>query len=99
MIVTSKPMIPTTVDLPSLRVLGVDHRVPCRAFQVRLNPTSVPNAGDNLGAGRTRSQLTAFFTSAAIRASSAAVNSFSAKEVGHIVPSSRFAASLKPNVA
>jgi hypothetical protein len=27
------------------------------------------------------------------------VNSFSAKEVGHMVPSSRFAASLKPNVA
>ena len=36
-------------------------------------------------------QLTAFFTSAAILASSAAVNSFSAKEVGHMAPSSRFA--------
>jgi hypothetical protein len=30
---------------------------------------------------------------------SAAVNSFSAKEVGHMAPSSRFALSLKPNVA
>ena len=40
---------------------------------------------------RARSQLTAFFTSAAILASSAAVNSFSAKEVGHMAPSSRFA--------
>src|SRR5438132_12100023 len=37
-------------------------------------------------------QLTAFFTSAPIRASSAAVNSFSAKAVGHTAPSSRFAA-------
>jgi hypothetical protein len=44
-------------------------------------------------------QLTAFFTSAAILASSAAVSSVSAKAVGHMAPSSRFAASLKPNVA
>ena len=42
---------------------------------------------------------TAFFTSAPIRASSAAVSSFSANAVGHIAPSSRFALSLKPNVA
>src|SRR5713226_417091 len=44
-------------------------------------------------------QLTAFFTSAPILASAAAVNSFSAKATGHTVPSSRFALSLKPNVA
>ena len=44
-------------------------------------------------------QLTAFFTSAVILASSAAVNPFSAKAVGHRAPSSRFASSLKPNVA
>src|SRR5437764_718518 len=44
-------------------------------------------------------QLTAFFTSAPILASPAAVSSFSAKAVGHRAPSSRFAASLKPNVA
>src|SRR3989442_13584184 len=43
-------------------------------------------------------QLTAFFTSAPILASSAAVNSFSAKAVGHRAPSSRFASSLKPSV-
>src|SRR6266542_1885208 len=43
--------------------------------------------------------LTAFFTSAPILASSAAVNFFSAKETGHRAPLSRFAASLKPNVA
>jgi hypothetical protein len=44
-------------------------------------------------------QLTALFTSAPIIASSSLVNSFSAKEVGHMAPSSRFASSLKPNVA
>ena len=44
-------------------------------------------------------QLTAFFTSAPILASSAAVNSVSAKDVGHMVPSSRFASALKPKVA
>src|SRR5437870_4799420 len=44
-------------------------------------------------------QLTAFFTSAPILASAAAVSSFSAKATGHTVPSSRFALSLKPNVA
>jgi hypothetical protein len=44
-------------------------------------------------------QLTAFFTSAPILASSAEVNSFSAKAVGHRAPSSRFASCMKPNVA
>src|SRR2546426_9362406 len=44
-------------------------------------------------------QLTAFFTSASIFASSAAVNSFSAKATGHRTPLSRFAASLNPSVA
>src|SRR6266513_1496904 len=46
-----------------------------------------------------RPQLTAFLTSARLLASSAAVNSFSAKAVGHMAPLSRFALSLKPNVA
>jgi hypothetical protein len=44
-------------------------------------------------------QLTALFTSAAIVFSSAAVNSFNAYATGHIVPLSRFAESLKPNIA
>src|ERR687885_376204 len=48
---------------------------------------------------RSSPQLTALLTSAPILASSAAVNSFSAKEVGHMAPSSRFALSLMPNVA
>src|SRR3989304_1265741 len=46
-----------------------------------------------------RPQFAAFFTSALILASSAVVNSVSAKAVGHMAPSSRFAVSLKPNVA
>src|SRR5438128_2132276 len=49
--------------------------------------------------GKLWRQPTAFFTSAPILASSAAVNSVSAKATGHTAPSSRFAASLKPNVA
>ena len=44
-------------------------------------------------------QLTAFFTSAAIFASSAAVNLIRAKPAAHILPSSRFASGWKPNVA
>src|SRR5215212_10149088 len=48
---------------------------------------------------RESAQPTAFFTSAPILASSAVVNSLSAKEVGHMAPSSRFALSLKLNVA
>src|SRR5688572_7984034 len=58
-----------------------------------------PRAGPSGERSPRSPQLTAFFTSAAILASSAAVNSFSAKEVGHMAPSSRFASSLKPNVA
>src|SRR5713101_2306399 len=49
--------------------------------------------------GELSPQLTALFTSATILASSAAVNPFSAKAAGHMLPSSRFALSLKPNVA
>src|SRR5215467_5723109 len=51
------------------------------------------------GSCRAGSQLTACSTSAAILASSAAVNSVSAKATGHRAPSSRCAVSLKPNVA
>jgi hypothetical protein len=42
--------------------------------------------------------FTAFITTAAIRASSAAVYSVSAKAVGHMAASSRFASCMKPNV-
>src|SRR6202163_3392997 len=56
------------------------------------------NAG-SVAIGLLSPQLTAFFTSAPILASSAEVNSFSAKAVGHMAPSSRFALSLKPSVA
>src|SRR5450759_272235 len=43
-------------------------------------------------------QLTAFFTSARILASSSAVNFMSAYEFGHMAPSSSFALSVKPRV-
>src|ERR1041385_5352920 len=56
-------------------------------------------SGQARGGGPRPPQRTAFFTSAASLASSAAVSSFSAKATGHTVPSSRFALSLKPNVA
>src|SRR6266540_6189887 len=59
-------------------------------------PTILLRAGPS---GELGPYLAAFFTSAAILASSAAVNPFSAKPVGHMEPSSRFALSLKPNVA
>src|SRR5215211_330657 len=58
-----------------------------------------PGAAPSRGSVRLSPQLTAFFTSAPIFFSSAAVSRFSAKEVGHMAPSSRFALSLKPNVA
>src|SRR5574341_2204700 len=61
-----------------------------------VGATEDPRAGPR---GELSPQLTAFFTSAAILASSAALNSFSANAVGHMAPSSRFASSLKPNVA
>ena len=52
-----------------------------------------------LSAGESSPQLTDFFTSSPIFFSSAAVSFVSAQDVGHMVPSSRLASSLKPNVA
>src|SRR2546425_10055783 len=76
---------------------------PLRDFGLRTLTRSYVDSGYNhnggLRQGELGPQLTAFFTSAAILASSAAVNPFSAKAVGHMVPSSRFALSLKPKVA
>src|SRR6195256_6899532 len=75
---------------------------PCGVIAV--NVRAAPVRGFDAGArsvaiGLLGPQLTAFFTSAPILASSAAVNSFSAKAVGHMAPSSRFASCMKPNVA
>jgi hypothetical protein len=58
-------------------------------------PPIPPRAGPG---GEFGPQLTAFFTSARICASSAGVNFVSAKAVDHMAPSSRFAASWKPSV-
>jgi hypothetical protein len=48
---------------------------------------------------KTQSSAHGLLTSASILASSAAVSSFGAKAVGHMLPSSRFAVALKPSVA
>ena len=61
-----------------------------------VGATEDPGVGPS---GELSPQLTAFFTSAPILASSAVLSSFSANAVGHIAPSSRFAASLNPSVA
>jgi hypothetical protein len=59
-----------------------------------------PDEGTEFAGGRgPYGQLAAFFTSAVILASSVAVNSCSANSTGQMAPSSRFALSLKPNVA
>jgi hypothetical protein len=65
----------------------------------RRNHQPLPDPRPRGSSGLLSPQLTAFFTSAPILASSAAVNSIRAKAVGHMAPSSRFASSLKPNVA
>ncbi len=71
-----------------------------RAIRAPSSGTTVPAAtARNTRSCRVGPQLTACFTSAPILASSAAVNAVRAKEVGHMLPSSRFALSLKPNVA
>jgi DNA-binding CsgD family transcriptional regulator len=70
---------------------------PAQATNALRLPEGV--SGQAGSSGRFSPQLTAFFTSAPILASSAAVSSVSAKAVGHMAPSSRFAVSLKPNVA
>jgi hypothetical protein len=72
------------------------HFQPSSSGNDSSRPTIPPRPGPG---GELRPQLTAFFTSAPIVASSVAVSSFSAKAVGHMLPSSRFAAALKPNVA
>src|SRR5690349_20840647 len=83
----------------------LDHRAdraPLRAEERRSVARAVRSGrGRRRGASAVDStpQLTAFFSSAPILASSAAVSSFSAKEVGHMADSSRFALSLKPSVA
>ncbi len=68
-----------------------------RDFTIRLEKTG-PRDVVGLHTLAIYPQLAAFLTSALIFASSAAVNSFSAKATGHMEPSSRFALSLNPSV-
>src|ERR1700687_2174347 len=68
----------------------------CRYYLTPRGPRRQCPSGP--AAAQLSPQLAAFFTSAPILASSAAVNFVRAKATGHMVPSSRCAASLKPNV-
>jgi hypothetical protein len=74
----------------------IDHRHAGTSTTGNTSYEARPRAGSS---GLLSPQLTAFFTSAPILASAAAVNSVRAKAVGHMAPSSRFALSLKPSVA
>jgi hypothetical protein len=74
-------------------------RKPCSGAPPPRPALAATRATPYLGpSGELSPQLTAFFTSAPTLASSAAVNSFSAKAIGHMTPSSRFATSLKPSI-
>src|SRR6266571_3816033 len=76
------------------RLLRREPRIAPRSLDTTPAPAGIDPCTSELSP-----QLTAFFTSAPILASSLAVNSVRAKAVGHIAPSSRFALSLKPSVA
>src|SRR5271157_442822 len=87
---------------PRKHFLPADLSSPERLFAPGLGDVKVGMLEEDarsVAVGLLSPQLTAFFTSAPILASSAAVNSFSAKAVGHMAPSSRFAWCMKPNVA
>jgi hypothetical protein len=81
------------------RIRHAVRRIRCRAGRSRPSTRASPAIPYGGSSGWLGPQLTAFFTSAPILASLSVVNSVRAKEVGHMVPSSRFAAGLKPNVA
>ena len=93
----------TIATQPAVRLVALPQQsfiyAPQRFRSVSRRGAS-PKPSCQRGIGRSKApQLTAFFTSPLILASSVAVNSFSAKATGHRAPSSRFAASLKPSVA
>jgi hypothetical protein len=94
--------VPDTFFSPLKYFLPADLRSPARLFAPGLGDVKAGMLEEDaryVAVGLLSPQLTAFFTSAPILASSAAVNSFSAKAVGHMAPSSRFASCMKPNVA
>src|SRR5215467_6180410 len=84
-------------EIPQQPVVTGVNRVRCDAAGVEEDPVPLCSGRDVTADGEP--QLTAFFTSAAILASTAAVSFVTAKETGHISPSSIFALSLKPSVA
>src|SRR6266516_6388788 len=89
-----RAVAPPFGDQLRIRPDGVDVRT--RRIEDALDP-DLEFARSRDGGGV--HQPTAFLTSAAILASSAAVNFVSAKAIGHMEPSSSFAVSLKPNIA
>src|SRR5215472_1616342 len=84
-------------EIPQQPVVTGVNRARCDAAGVEEDPVPLCSGRDVTADGEP--QLTAFFTSAAILASTAAVSFVTAKETGHISPSSIFALSLKPSVA
>src|ERR1700730_2876016 len=83
--VTGDRPVPGPVSRVSDRLLLFEHHPPGRGDGRHLDSQRVRLVG-----GKLSPQLTAFLTSAPILASSAAVNSVSAKATGHMAPSSRF---------
>ena len=94
------PMPPgRTEELPE--VVDAAYDVRSHEKLARIFATSrVSRTSQVVGRDRpTPGQPTAFFTSAMIAASSASFSDVRANAVGHMAPSSRLAASLKPSVA
>ena len=88
---TSRQPTPATSRGPAV------HATPAPARHTPRGPREATN--HRIRGSVDTAQRTACFTSAAILASSAAVNAVSAKATGHMAPSSRFAATSKPKVA
>jgi hypothetical protein len=96
------PLLSNARDKPLKHFLPAELSSPEHLFAPGLGDVKVEMLEEDarsVAIGLLSPQLTAFFTRAPILASSAAVNSFSAKAVGHMAPSSRSAWCMKPNVA
>jgi hypothetical protein len=78
--------------LSQFRAAGIESMPNTRPRRPPLGQIGVDNCSVVLA------QRTAFFTRAAIFASSAAVNFVSAYAIGHMEPASSLALSLKPNI-
>jgi hypothetical protein len=93
------PRLHATAAMALTPPIGVPVRSPRRVWVTGVKGWYLANCSSPIGRVELSPQLTAFFTSSPIFLSSAAVNCFSAKAVGHMEPLSRLAESLKPKVA